>query len=352
MKIILTIKKYSDMSVKFEKSGDVYPAHTFILASQSEAFEKLNDNQYVFASDQDEESAKSLIKFFYTGTLEYTNETQLVTFMILANKLKVKNIGEFKVPPKVYLNGILAYVEKDLSNRISEFDSLVESVNFKKLEKEDLTKMYAKKKWLQKSSSFLNIIIMKDMDDDDEDGSDKSSEEEEEEEEEYGESGGGLPMIDLKASNTGWSYDKKTKYNKCSHSSWFAFITKKPTDKFTIELGSGVGSHMIGFIAKNAYQINGQSNYNNGYFWYTSSSSLYGIGNKLSFGVSGGSSQGMKFGCVFNRKKKGMVTFFKDNAFAGDAFSNIDKKAKLFPCVDCCTVGSQFKFIKGKFPKK
>jgi hypothetical protein len=47
---------------------------------------------------------------------------------------------------------------------MGEFDSLVESVNFKKLEKEDLTKLYAKKKWLKNSKSFLNIIIMKDMD--------------------------------------------------------------------------------------------------------------------------------------------------------------------------------------------
>jgi len=54
------------------------------------------------------------------------------------------------------------------------------------MEKEDLTKLYAKKKWLQKSSSFLNIIIMKDMDDDSGSGSgsEKDSEEETEEEEE------------------------------------------------------------------------------------------------------------------------------------------------------------------------
>jgi len=51
------------------------------------------------------------------------------------------------------------------------------------MEKEDLTKMYAKKKWLQKSSTFLNQIILKDMSDD-ESGSEKDSEEEEEEEEE------------------------------------------------------------------------------------------------------------------------------------------------------------------------
>jgi len=52
--------------------------------------------------------------------------------MILANKLKIKNLSEFKVPPKVYLNGIIAYVEKDLNKRTSEFENLVESVNFKK----------------------------------------------------------------------------------------------------------------------------------------------------------------------------------------------------------------------------
>jgi len=65
--------------------------------------------------------------------------------MILANKLKIKNITEFKVPPKVYLNGVISYVEQDLNNRVKDFDSLIESVNFKKIEKEDLTKLYSKK---------------------------------------------------------------------------------------------------------------------------------------------------------------------------------------------------------------
>jgi hypothetical protein len=138
------------MKVKFEGTGDVYPAHKFVCQNLSSCFESLTDDTFTFTKDQDEEAAKSLLKFFYTGTLEYTNETQLVTFMILANKLKVKNIGEFKVPPKVYLNGVLSYVEKDLTNRLSEFDGLVESVNFKKLEKEDLTKLYAKKKMVTK----------------------------------------------------------------------------------------------------------------------------------------------------------------------------------------------------------
>jgi len=181
----------------------------------------------------------------------------LLFFTILANKYKTKkNFSEFKLPAKVLLNGVISYVEKDLNNRISEFDNLVESVNFKKLEKEDLTKLYAKKKWLQKSSSFLNIIIMKDMDDDDDDDSksDKSSEEEEEEgeEEEDGEGGGsGLAVFDPKASHSSWVFNKKTKFMSCSSTGWNACISKKPTDKFTVELGTGCGSHMMGFIEKN-----------------------------------------------------------------------------------------------------
>jgi len=58
----------------------------------------------------------------------------------------------------------------------------VKALISKKMDKEDLTKLYAKKNWLQKSSSFLNQIILKDMDDSEE-GSDKDSEDKEEEDE-------------------------------------------------------------------------------------------------------------------------------------------------------------------------
>jgi len=77
-------------------------------------------------------TAKNMIKFFYTGSLEYSNEADIVSFMILCNKFKVKNLNEFKVPAKAYLNGTLNYIEKDLSNRASEFESLCASINFKK----------------------------------------------------------------------------------------------------------------------------------------------------------------------------------------------------------------------------
>jgi len=207
-----------------------------------------------------------------------------------------------KYHQKVYLNGILAYVEKDLNNRLGEFDKLVESVNFKKLEKEDLTKLYAKKKWLQKSSTFLNIIIMKDMDDDDEDGSEKSTEDEEEEEEgSDSESGGSLPVYDVKLSHNSYKYDKKTKIFTCT-TGWYTAISTKPHDKFTVELMSNAGSYMVGFISKASYNQSA-SNYNTGHYWYCSSTGLYGTGERLSFSAGAGSNQGTKIGCSFNRKK-------------------------------------------------
>jgi len=54
------------------------------------------------------------------------------------------------------LNGIISYVEKDLNNRLSEFDSLCSSVDFKKLKKEDLQKIYSKKK--KKVTKKFNIF--------------------------------------------------------------------------------------------------------------------------------------------------------------------------------------------------
>jgi len=78
------------------------------------------------------EVAKSLLKFLYTGALEYSNASSLVSFMIFANQYKFKGISEFKVPAKIYLTGIIEYVEKDLNNRVNEFDRFCETVDFKK----------------------------------------------------------------------------------------------------------------------------------------------------------------------------------------------------------------------------
>jgi len=73
------------------------------------------------------------------------------------------------------LNSVVGYVEKDLSNRFNQFDSLIESVDFKKMERYDLTKLCVKKKWMCKSSNFLNQIIKKDLDGFDGSDDEKSS---------------------------------------------------------------------------------------------------------------------------------------------------------------------------------
>jgi hypothetical protein len=160
-------KDFSDCSIVFP-GGEEYPTHKAIL-SNCETFEKEfeNSNKYTFEKTIDDSTAKTVVKFLYTGLLEYDSEAILVDFMLLANQLKIKNLSgkilykgkEFKVQPKVYLRGIMDYVEKD-EKRLSEFPSLLESVNFKKLEKEDLDSLYKKRKWLQKQSKFLHQMIL------------------------------------------------------------------------------------------------------------------------------------------------------------------------------------------------
>jgi len=115
------------------------------LKGNSDFFEKLDGDSFSFPTEDDQTAAKSLLKYYYEGVYEYTEESAVVIFTILANKYKTKNFTEFKLPAKVLLNGIISYVEKDLTNRAQEFETLCESVNFKKMEKEDLTKLYGKK---------------------------------------------------------------------------------------------------------------------------------------------------------------------------------------------------------------
>jgi len=194
---------------------------------------------------------------------------------------------------------------------------------------------------------------MKDMDSDGSgsgSGSDKDSETEEEEEDEEEGGSGGLAQFDPKLSHSSWQFDKKTKMMKCNNSSWYTAIAKKPADKFSVELGTGVGSYMIGFITKQSYNQNA-ANYNTGHYWYCSSSGLYGQGTRLSFSAGAGCTAVTKIGVVFDRKKM-IVSYIKDGNKVGDAWQLSDKKIKLMPVIDCCTSGSQFKFIKGKYPKK
>jgi len=137
---------------------------------------------------------------------------------------------------------------------------------------------------------------------------------------------------------------------KCNNGSWYTAISKKPHDKFTVELGTGVGSYMIGFIAKSSYNQNA-ANYTTGQYWYCSSSGLYGQGTRLTFSAGAGCTAGTKIGCIFFRKKM-IISYIKDGSKVDDAWQLSDKKIKLHAAIDCCSSGSQFKFIKGKYPKK
>jgi len=99
-------------------------------------------------------------------------------------------------------------------------------------------------------------------------------------------------------------------------------------------------------------KYNGNSyNYNSGHSWYCSSSGLYGsnfFNNSSSF-PSGGSTQGTKFGLIYD-PKKGLIHFFKNGDFIQTGFQDL-KKLKLYPIIDASNSGSTFRFIKPKLKK-
>jgi len=143
----------------------------------SELFEK-DDSVKEVTLNEDPDLFKAYLKFLYTGTFDIAKEDKIIPFILTANKYKTKNIKEFKIPGKVVLKGILAYVEGDMKNRVGEFESLIQSVNFKKIDKDELKK-YGKKsqdKWLTKNTAWLNVIVSKNSDEsEDTKDSDESS---------------------------------------------------------------------------------------------------------------------------------------------------------------------------------
>jgi hypothetical protein len=78
-------KKLSDFTITI--GSETIAAHKLILQANSEFFEKLEGDSFKFAEDDDQTAAKSLIKFFYEGVYEYTEEAAVVIFTILANKV-------------------------------------------------------------------------------------------------------------------------------------------------------------------------------------------------------------------------------------------------------------------------
>jgi hypothetical protein len=107
-----------------------------------------------------------------------------------------------------------------LTNRETEFSSLAECVNFKKIEKDDLKKFGKKSKWLSKNKDWLNILVNKDSDDEgsgsDKSGSDSDSDksESESEEEEEGDEDEYFPKTKLLKSSWQKTIHKWTKQKK------------------------------------------------------------------------------------------------------------------------------------------
>jgi len=142
----------------------------------------------------------------------------------------------------------------------------------------------------------------------DDEGSDKSgseSEEEEEEEEEEG-SSGKKSEFDAKKSNSGYSWDKKSKLITHNGSGWNgSACAKKITDKFSIKLGTGIYNLMFGFVQLDKYNQN-SSNYSIGHTWYINSSCLYGSNffNGSSSFPYGETTSGTIYGAKYDKKKR------------------------------------------------
>jgi hypothetical protein len=97
-----------------------------------------------------------------------------------------------------------------------------------------LQKIFKKKKWLQKSSAFLNVLVLKDDDSNsdsdkssnsDSDKSDKSDSDSEEEED----SGSSVSKWDKKLSSTYYSFSNKDRTCTYTHSSssWYGTAVGK-----------------------------------------------------------------------------------------------------------------------------
>jgi len=150
------------------------------------------------------------------------------------------------------------------------------------MEKEDLTKLYAKKKWLQKSSSFLNQIILKDMDDDDDEDDDSEKSDEDKSEDESEEEGGSIPKWDKNLSSSfGIEISKKDRVIKYTGTnySWNSTGLAKKSLKFAVKLGDLCCTSMVGFAPKDINKTS-QNYTSKGYYYYCSTGGLYSQNGK------------------------------------------------------------------------
>jgi len=333
-------KNLSDVEIKFE-SGNSISAHRIILSNLSDILKKsfqngeINDkNEYLVNKEEDEKTFTNMIKFLYTGKLEYTDEEDIIKFLIYGNNYKIKNIKEIKFPAKTVLNGIIQYIEKDIDSRKDEFDNLIENVDFGKVSKEYLMKLSKKSKWLKNNSTFLNQIVLKDNSDIDSSSksdsesskSEKSSDSDSSKSSESSDSKSssdedddGPTKFNSKLSSTTFKFSKKNKIATFNSSGWTGTaIGVKKVEKYAIKLlSSNCNGCMVGFAPKNINK-NG-NNYNQvGYYFYLSNGYKYSQGNVCQIFIGGShGQQGTVIGMKYN-KKKGEIYLYKEKKQYGN----------------------------------
>jgi len=248
-------------------------------------------------------------------------------FTLEAQKLKIKDLKDFKIPGKLLLTAIISWCEKDLNERQKQFDSLISCVNFKSLDKETMVKMGKKSegKWLQKNSSWLNQIVAKDDDDseksgsDDSDKSDKSDKsdsdseksddsDKSDEEDEEGE-GGSLPQFDKKLSSSTLIFSKKNTRAKYNSSGWCGTaISKSFVSSYSIKLLNSFCTYLMVGYAPKTIKKNGDNYSSNGYYLYIEDGSLYSQnGDSGKNFTSGDKTQGIIYGAKLIKGKKNRI---------------------------------------------
>jgi hypothetical protein len=83
-------KKYSDVTLKLEKSGETLNCHKSILSAASyfsDLFQKDNNLNEVVIKEENDSNFKDYIKFLYTGSFDIAKEDKIIPFILIANKV-------------------------------------------------------------------------------------------------------------------------------------------------------------------------------------------------------------------------------------------------------------------------
>jgi len=175
-------------------------------------------------------------------------------------------------------------------------------------------KIYTKKKWLQRSPSFLSAIILKEVEDDEDSGSDKSGSDEEDSksgsdsksEGSDDEESSSVPKFNPKMSSTNFTFSNKNRKVVFNGTSWNGTVLGTKCSKYTIKVGTLLyGYLMMGFAPKNI-NLSGSNYTSCGYYLYITNGTLYSQGGQSGSTYQGGFaySSGSLVGAQWDKKKR------------------------------------------------